>query len=237
MRHDFVDRFARVPSPVAGIDPRTRLVAALTVLLTVVGAPASRPGMLAVCAGFIAGYAALARVPAGWLVARSAVALPFALLAGAWLPFARPGVGGWAALAVLAARTFLAAAVIVLLAATTRFPHLLRGMEGLGLPRVMSLVLSFTYRFLFVLVEEAERLEMAVRSRAPMRRRRFRALTGAAGYLFLRTYERAERVYQAMLARGFHGEIPVGEIPRWGVQDALAVAVTAGFLWVAWRIW
>lgn len=216
------------------MDPRTRIAGALAVVLTVVLAPPGRQWTLLVCAAFVAAYGFLARVPARWLVTRSAAVLPFALIAGAWMPLSRPGPEGWTALGLLAARAFLSGAAIVLLASTTRFPLLLRGMVGLGLPQVMATVLSFTYRFLFVLVEEAERLEMAVRSRAPRRRRRFRALAGAAGYLFLRTYERAERVYRAMLARGFSGEPPAGEPLRLGIPDAIAALVIAAFLGTAW---
>lgn len=236
MRHDFIDRYARIPSMVATFDPRARIISALAILLTVVAAPSSRPGILVVCLVPLAVYAQMAGVPARWLLVRSASVLPFALVAGAWMPFAGPELGGWGALGHLVARAMLSAMTLVLLASTTRFPLLLRGLEGMGMPRVLTTVLSFTYRFLFVLVDEAERLEMAVRSRAPRARGRFRALAHSVGYLFLRTYERAERVYRAMLARGFRGEVPAAEPMSLRGPDFVLVVFSAFFVSLAWVV-
>lgn len=236
MRHDFIDRYSRVPTLVSAVDPRVRILSALAILLTVVMAPPNRPGIMVVCAVPLAVYATIAGVPLGWLMARAAVVLPFALVAGAWIPFAGPEAGGWGALAHLVGRALVSAATLVLLASTTRFPLLLRGMEGLGLPRVLTTILSFTYRFLFVLVGEAERLEIAVRSRAPRARGRFRALARSVGYLFLRTYERAERVYQAMLARGFRGEVPAGEPLSISGGDVFVLGAAVFFVALAWVV-
>lgn len=234
MRHDFIDRYARRDTPVSRLDPRTRIAGALAACLTAVLAQPGKPWPLVPAAAFALCWAATARVPVGWLLTRSASVLPFVLLAGMWNPLLRSGPEGWLQLGLLTARAVISAMAMVLLASTTRFPLLLKGLYSLGLPRAAGTVLSFTYRFLFVLVEEGERLEMAVRSRAPHRRGRFRALAGAAGYLFLRTYERAERVYRAMLARGFTGTPPAGDRLRLGAPDLAGLAVVVLFLALAW---
>ena len=101
------------------------------------------------------------------------------------------------------------------LVAANRIVELLRAMKSLGLPKVMVSVISFMYRYIFVLVDEAMRLSMARDSRSAdpdgqgggTLLWRAQVLGGMIGTLFLRSYERSERIYAAMLSRGFTGEI------------------------------
>ena len=234
MYHDPAGKYAGLSSPVHSLDPRTKIAGALALVLSVVMLPGERPWALAAAGGALAGLAAVSQVPPVFILGRCALVLPFAGLAGIFIPFTHPFPEGLAILGLLVARAMLAAAAVVILISTTRFSPLLRGLEILGVPRILVTLVSFTYRFLFVLVSEARRLETAVRSRAPFRRGRFRALAGAAGVLFIRTYERAERVYQAMLARGFDGNAPAAEPLRFAPRDAVAAVTLAAFLAVLW---
>jgi cobalt/nickel transport system permease protein len=152
------------------------------------------------------------------------VVVPFVLMIALFLPFFQGGevagscnVGWWRVsisydgLLVLwnvVVKSWLSALSLILLSATTPFPGLLKGLERLGVPRVMVMILSFMYRYLFVLVDEAMRLQRARESRNLGGGLVWRATTigNMIGTLFLRSYERGERVYQAMLARGFDGE-------------------------------
>lgn len=164
------------------------------------------------------------------ILRRSFVALPFAL-AAATLIFTRPGAPlfslalgglrltatdvGLAAFAGVVVRSWLSVQAALLLTATTPFPALLRALRGLGLPALLVSVLGFAYRYMFVLVDEAQRMLRArdCRSAALPGRRAGRSVawragvTGRmAGTLFLRAYERSERIYVAMLSRGYDGE-------------------------------
>ena len=98
----------------------------------------------------------------------------------------------------------------VLLGATTTFPGVLRGLEALRTPRLLVLIAAFMYRYLFVIVEEVGRMRAALAARGyqPRNALQAAALGRVATALFLRTYSRGERVYVAMLARGYDGRMP-----------------------------
>ena len=93
-----------------------------------------------------------------------------------------------------------------MLAATTPFVHLLEVLRRVGVPALLLTVLALMSRYVYVLGDEAERLERARRSRSFVARRRFdwNTLATLVGQLFIRATERAERIYAAMCARGWH---------------------------------
>jgi cobalt/nickel transport system permease protein len=98
----------------------------------------------------------------------------------------------------------------MLLTSTTKFTSLLKGLERLKVPKIFIMIISFMYRYLFLIVDELQRMERAKKSRTfgkAGRLRIIKTLSNIAGVLFVRSYERAERVYLAMCSRGFDGEI------------------------------
>jgi cobalt/nickel transport system permease protein len=87
---------------------------------------------------------------------------------------------------------------------------MLKGLQDLKMPKVMVMIISFTYRYLFVLTEEIFRMRRARDSRSfgnLGRKSQIRTVGNIIGALFVRSYDRAERVYAAMVSRGFLGEI------------------------------
>jgi cobalt/nickel transport system permease protein len=96
-----------------------------------------------------------------------------------------------------------------LLTHTTPLPELIAALRRLGLSPVWTDSLAFWSRYYAVLAEEWRRMQLARRARTMTRDRRlqFRALAGGLGLLFVRAYERAEQVHQAMLARGYRGGV------------------------------
>lgn len=146
-------------------------------------------------------------------------------------------------------RSWLSVQVALLLAFTTPFHDLVDALRELRLPRIMIAIISFMYRYLAVLVDEATRMLRArdARSADPTGRGgvsiRWRAsVTGRmVGSLFLRAYERSERIYAAMQARGFEGEfrhLGTRTLRRdeWtffaGAMGVLIAYVVAGVLWL-----
>ncbi|CAN5857740.1 hypothetical protein BH24CHL6_BH24CHL6_07200 [soil metagenome] len=112
-------------------------------------------------------------------------------------------------------KSWLSVQVALLLAFATPFHELIDALRELRLPRIMVAIISFMYRYLGVLAGEAGRMSRAraARSAAPPEGRagvslrwRARVTGGLVGSLFIRSYERSERVYAAMLARGFEAE-------------------------------
>lgn len=231
MKHTFLDLYREGDSPVHRLDPCIKFLVTLAFILSASLMPEGYwPGYGALAALVLA-FVGVAAVPLRVAFGRSLVALPFALMAGSSLLFVRPGpplfglpVGPWrltattdglTAVAEVLARAWLSVLAAGLLTATTPFNELLAGLQSLGLPRILAALISFLYRYLFVLVGEAERLWRARESRsAHVGPRtggtlawRARVLGGIVGSLFVRSYERSERVYQAMVARGFAGEL------------------------------
>lgn len=116
------------------------------------------------------------------------------------------GPGGWRAALLLMARCTLCLAIMLTLAATTPFWRLMGVLRALHVPTLLVTVMSLMYRYLFLLVDEAHRLRRARASRAfrPVTRwEHWRASASTIGHLFIRTSDRAERVYDAMRARGW----------------------------------
>ena len=134
--------------------------------------------------------------------------------------------------ATVVVKAWLSVMVSGLLVATTPFPDLLKAMRSLHVPAVLTATISFMYRYLFVLVDEAMRLQTARTARSAGTGRtvwwRARVLGGMIGSLFIRSYERSERIYAAMLSRGFAGEIRTLTRLTWQASDTWV-----GLVWVA----
>ena len=203
------------------LDPRAKIVGFVGLTVVAVTAPLPAWPAWVACAGVLAVAAAEARVGPRALWRRSRLILPLVLFVGAFVPLARrgdvvaslglfdvtrEGLEIWLAASVKAVLGTLSA---VLLAATTTYPQVLRGLEALRVPRTLTLIAAFMYRYLFVIADELARMRAARDARGY----RPRTLLGAgatgrvAGALFLRTHARGERVYLAMLARGYDGRM------------------------------
>ena len=117
---------------------------------------------------------------------------------------------GLAVLGAVAAKAAIGTVSAVLLGATTTYPAVLRALEALRVPRTLTVIAAFSYRYLFVLIDEVKRMRAAVEARAYRPRTALgAAATGRlAGSLFLRAHARGERVYLAMAARGYSGAMP-----------------------------
>ena len=207
-------------SRVHRLPPEVKIVA--TVLFTIVVVITPREDFLAFAgyAVLIALVAAAARVRPGWLAKRASIELPFVLLAIA-LPFAGHGervtwlgmslsvdglYGAWnifikGTLGVLAS---------LLLAGTTTMRDLILGLDRLRVPTVFTQIATFMLRYLDILAEDARRMRIARLSRGydPRFLWQVKAFAVSVGALFLRAFERGERVYLAMLSRGYAGRLP-----------------------------
>lgn len=231
--------------------PEVKLAACLLFVAAVVATPREAMWAFGGHALLLAGVAALGRLPPGFVASRLVIEIPFLLFAVAlpflgrgervdvlWLSLSREGL--WGAWNVLAKATLGASASIVL-AGTTEVPDLLRGFQRLRLPKVFVAIMGFMVRYLDVVIGELQRMRIALRSRgyAPRWIGEARALASTAGTLFIRSYERGERVYLAMLSRGYTGVMPdagAGLAPavQWAGAGALvgAAAALAAAGWV-----
>lgn len=226
-----LERYIDGASPVHALDARVKLLLALGCVVALALLPDGAWLAIVACGALIWSAVLRSRVGLRTILGRAAVALPFALVAitlvfsRAGTPLARVPLGpltlvvtdaGVIAFASVLLKSWLSVQATLLLAATTHFSDLLHALRALRLPSALVAILSFAYRYLFVLVDEAERLLRARESRAaalPGRRSggslgwRAAVVGRMVGTLFLRSYERSERIYVAMLSRGFSGEL------------------------------
>ncbi|MBB1260616.1 cobalt ECF transporter T component CbiQ [Streptomyces alkaliterrae] len=208
-------------SPVHRLPAHCKILAVLAFVLLVVATPRAAMWAFGGYALLLAAVAVVARVPPGFWLRRMLIEVPFVAFA-VLLPFVAEGPrvewlglslsesGLWAAWNVLAKGT-LGVAASVLLAATTEIRELLLGLERLGLPPVLVQIAAFMIRYLDVIADELRRMRIARASRGFTARgpRQWAVLAKSAGALFVRSYERGERVHLAMLSRGYTGTMPV----------------------------
>ena len=221
MHHVVIEGWSRGASPLHARDARAKVIVLLAFLVALATTRRFPPAAMAGYAALAVAAILLGRLPPAGLLARAAVVLPFSATFAAlsW-------IAGDASRAVgLLAKSYLSAVAVLVLVGSTPLPKLLRGLESLGAPRLLTLVVQFLYRYLFVVSEQAQHMRLAALSRGSSRPPlQFRAAAGAVAVLFARSYGRAEGIHQAMLARGFSGHIRLLEDTRVGVRDALFLA-------------
>jgi cobalt/nickel transport system permease protein len=208
-------------SPIHRLDPRAKIAGFAGITVVAVSTPLHAWPAFAACFAALAAIAALAHVGPGIVWPRVRVILPLVVFVAALVPFVRGGpsvqVGplslseaGLATFALVTAKAAIGALSAILLGATTSFPDILHGLERLRAPRLLTVIAAFMYRYVFVIVDEARRMRAALSARAyrPRHLGQVAAIGRLVTALFLRSYERGERVYLAMLARGYAGAMP-----------------------------
>ena len=199
-----------ISGPLQILDPRYKLIFAVGYVVTVVCTPPGAWSILGVEAFLLALLIGMAGLPPvqllrRWLAFFFLVGFISLLVATRHPSVEVLGLGG--VIFTILVKNSMSFLMMLLLAGTTPFSRLLRGMRGLGIPPALVSTLQFMYRYLFVLGEELERMLIARRARSFGTRGmpNFKLLTGAIAMLFLRTLERGERVHAAMVSRGWDG--------------------------------
>ncbi|MEZ7006210.1 cobalt ECF transporter T component CbiQ [Streptomyces sp. AD55] len=237
-------------SRVHTLPPHTKLAAVLAFVVVVVCTPREAVWAFALYAALLAGVAAAARVPPGFLLRRLLIEVPFVAFA-LLMPFVAQGPrtevlglslsvsGLWGAWNVLAKGT-LGVAASVLLAATTPLRDLLLGLQRLRLPSLLVQIATFMIRYGDLITDEMRRMRVARASRGFEARgvRHWGVLAASAGALFIRSYERGERVHLAMVSRGYTGTLPViDEVTASRAQWSRALSLPAAALTVCLLGW
>jgi cobalt/nickel transport system permease protein len=231
MHFNAFDRYHETESFLHRLDPRVKVLVTVLFILS----NALLPDGAWIAFGFSWLFLLLANVLSGlgigFTFKRSFVALPFALVALTVL-FSVQGKPlltfhfllwdltitdlGLLRFVSILIRSWLSVQMAILLVAAARFPDLIHALEHLRVPSILTTIIAFLYRYLFVLADEVFRLMRARESRsaaAPGKQSggsvawRAGVAGNMAGQLFLRSYERSDRIYNAMLARGFTGHM------------------------------
>ncbi|MGH9217164.1 MAG: cobalt ECF transporter T component CbiQ [Acidimicrobiales bacterium] len=238
-------------SPVHRVAPEVKIAATVAYVFAVVATPREALWAFGADLVLLVGVVGLAGLPPALVARRLRIEIPFLLFA-AFMPFTGAGPrvdilgvslsepGLWAAWNIVAKGTLGVAASIVL-AATTPVADLLRGLDRLHVPRVITAIAGFMVRYLGIVAGEARRMHVARQSRGydPRWLWQARGMAASAGTLFVRSYERGERVYVAMVARGYDGTMPALEGRRasasawWPALLPLVAWTFAAAAWVA----
>lgn len=231
MHVDLTDQYEFSESRIHSLDPRVKVLGAVGLILSNALLPDG--SWLAFALSWLALLLAneLANVGLGFTLKRSVIALPFALVAvsAIFAPIGEPIAvwdfgfvklmptdAGLIRFLSIMLRSWLSVQAAILLVATTQFPDLIHALEHLRLPRTLTTIIAFLFRYLFVLTNEVFRVLRARDARSARLPGiktggklswRIKTTGSMAGQLFTRSYERSDRIYQAMVSRGYTGHI------------------------------
>lgn len=231
MHLDAFDRYHEKESFVHHLDPRVKAAAAIAFIISNAILPDGAWMSFILAWLFLLAANIYSNLGVTYTFKRSLVALPFALIAITVL-FSIPGreifsfhifranfiiadMGLLRFISILV-RSWLSVQMAILLVAVTRFPDLIHAFEHLHVPAILTTIIAFLYRYLFVLADEVFRLLRARESRSAASTGnrsgggvlwRAQVAGNMAGQLFLRSYERSDRIYHAMLSRGYAGHL------------------------------
>lgn len=137
---------------------------------------------------------------------------------------------GWLTLLAIILKSSLSMTAALLLVSTTRIDSLAEALRKLKIPKILVLQLLLTYRYISVLAEEVGVITRAYLLRAPKQKGvELKAWGSLSGQLLLRAFDRAERVYSAMLLRGFSGEYSLGKKQNFTLKDFTFMLLWLGF--------
>lgn len=254
MHANAFDRYRHGHSLLHSLDARVKVLVTVAFILSNVLLPDGAWVAFGLSLILLAYTNWLSGLGVGFTFRRSFVALPFALAAVTAM-FSIPGhalaqwhVGMWTLVPTDAGvlrfvsiliRSWLSVQMAILLVAVTEFPDIIHALGHLHVPSIIVTIIAFLYRYLFVLTDEVMRLLRARQSRsagAPGSGSGGRLLWRAqiagnmAGQLFLRSYERSDRIYNAMLSRGYRGQLQAMHAPKIGASDWLIGAAALASL-------
>jgi cobalt/nickel transport system permease protein len=240
MRHEFFDHHRAGHSLIHQFDPRLKLAMMLFYIVAVVITSPERKILFLLYTGIVVTLALMSQVSLIHLLGKLARLYPMIFFISIFVPFfpaqhdVAHGFGfitiyekGFEKFLLINIKSILAIFMSILITTTTDLMLLLKGMERLKIPRLAISIVSFMYRFIFLLIDEIERMIMAFQSRyfRLSLKNRIKMFANMIGVLFIRTYERGERIYLAMESRGFKGEVHTYSDLKWRKSDSLAFII------------
>jgi cobalt/nickel transport system permease protein len=225
-----LDLLANGTSKIHRLDARAKVLVTLVFILCVVSY--NRYELTSLFPYFIFPIVliSLAGLPPLFILRKIVLLCPFVLAVGIFNPvFDREillqlgplGIsGGWISFASILVRSILTVGAAFILVGVTGFTTVCQALERLGMPQLFAVQLLFLYRYIFVLTEESGRATRARELRSCGKKGQgIRSFGSLVGHLLLRTWQRAERVHMAMLARGFTGKFHASRQSRFGTPE------------------
>ncbi len=238
MHHNFIDAYSHTDSFLCRRDPRAKLLVLSVFMLFVLLRPPEEMRGLVCYGALLSVIFAFSRLPLRPIAMRILALLPFVLLTGWSMRGSTNGGHPARDLVVIVVKAVEAMTAVFLMVATTPFPRLLKALEEIRCPVIIIRMLSFLYRYIYLILDEFMRMRQAQLSRTVDGHssvgRRLRVFSSMLGHLFVRSYEKGERVYLAMCARGYDGMVRVMTRPEPmranGWVDGVFLTVSLGVL-------
>jgi cobalt/nickel transport system permease protein len=252
----FLDPYHVGQSPVHKTDARVKLVLTAAFIITTALIQIGAWPVYILLFAIVLSLVILSGVGVGFVLKRAGLALPF-VLAALPLVFITPGqqvfsltLGSWDFIGTLegmerffsiALKSWISVQAAILLTTTTPFPDIMAAMRAVRVPRLLVAIFGLMWRYLFVLADEALRLMRARAARSGdsgiqgYRKGggitwRARIAGGMAGNLFMRSIERSDRIYVAMLSRGYDGELRALPLPEIKAANWVVLVIGGGIL-------
>jgi cobalt/nickel transport system permease protein len=256
MHIHFLDPYIQRTSLIHHLDPRVKLLLTLAFILAVALVPAGVWAVYILLYAILLSIEIFSELGIGYVLKRALLAFPFVLAAFPLIftipgnPLATISLGPWT-LSIsqaglerfisIALKSWLSVQAAIVLASSTPFPQLLVAMRAIRIPRLLVAIVGLMWRYLFVLGDEALRLIRARTSRSGRLQGagfksggsllwRARVTGGMAGSLFLRALERSDRIYMAMLSRGYDGDVRSMPLPELRAPQWLVLIIGLGIL-------
>lgn len=210
MESDFLDRFSRGDTFCHRLSPQLKLALTLAVIAIGLCTPIEHWPLHGVLLCVVFAAQSAAQIPLSYLWHRLVLFFPFVLLLSISIPSAHAFQQGWDLFAAVIVRSTLSFMAGLWLVNVTPFDQILVALRRWHFPLVFVALLAFMYRYLFVVFDELNRMRDARRARSFGRTSRWARWKGESqliGMLLIRSLERAERVYGAMCARGWDGQV------------------------------
>jgi len=236
-------------SSIHHLDPRPKIIATVLFIVAVVSGPKHGPILLLFYLPWPLGVLIAARLSFGPFIKRILILFPFVIFMALFNPFFEKGrvlcspfgleitEEGLLTTVTVMVKFILCMWALLLLMATTRFMRLVAGFRKLGMPEFIAIQISLIYRYLALLLEQAGRM---IRARAARlgsmgsKMMMLRSTGGVIGVLFLRTLDRGERVYLAMLLKGFRKRLRNKENMDIGFSEVMFSVASFVLILVSW---
>ncbi len=206
MKHAFIDTYANLNTPLHKLNVKTKFISLIIFLFVIIFTPIEYISIFFVYSFVIITLLLSSRVPVSFILKRFIHILPFVILISFSALFRK---GGRILFISCLVKASLIITLVLIFSSTTKFDKFLKTLRQLKAPGIFVSLLSFMYRYLFLLEDQLLRTKRAYYSRNINKINNFkiiRTLSNILAVLFIRTFERAERVYLAMCARGYNSE-------------------------------
>ncbi len=239
----YLDTLSYKTTFVHRLDPRIKILVSFTFILFVVSFPKYELSSLLPFFIYPVFLLTAGEIPFRAIAKKVLFISPFAIFIGIFnplldtsvivKPFGVPVTGGWISFFTIILKFILTVSTALLLIAVTSFPGICEALERLRFPKIFVIQLLFLYRYLFVLLQESLRMMRAREARSFGKKgKEMKTFVRLISVLLIRSVDRAERIYQAMVSRGFRGEIRVLKRHRLRFYDILFAIISISMFYL-----